>query len=150
MTQEKWALVDEADYELLSKKTWCYDNGSGYAVSGGPRGAGLVYMHKLLVPEGGPEVDHRDGNKLNNRRDNLRPATHLQNASNRGKLPSNTSGYCGVYWDKRMSRWFAQLKHAGIQYYLGSCDTPEEAARLYDEAALRYRGEFARLNFPKA
>ena len=94
----------------------------------------------------GKSVDHRDGNRLNNSRANLRVCEHYENLRNRGKQKNNTTGFCGVY--KNRDRYQAQIKMNGKCLYFGTYPTPEEAARAYDEAALKLHGEFARLNFP--
>lgn len=105
----------------------------------------LVYLHTFLT--GWPLVDHRNGNGLDNRRANLRPATKSTNAANSRIRSDNTSGYRGV--TRRGRRWVAQITHAGTHHYLGIFVTPEEGARAYDAAALEHFGEFARLNFPE-
>lgn len=94
------------------------------------------------------EVDHIDGNRLNNRRSNLRIVTHQQNTWNRGKYSNNTSGFLGVTLCKQTGRWRAQLCQSGRRIRIGRFSTPEEAARAYDALAFQLRGDFARLNFP--
>lgn len=90
------------------------------------------------------EMDHRDGNKLNNRWDNLRLANSSQNQCNRRKSKSNTSGFKGVYWNKRHRKWRAKIGVFGKQKYLGFFKTPEAAFEAYKSAALELHGEFAR------
>lgn len=91
------------------------------------------------------QIDHRDGNSLNNRIDNLREATGSQNQANRGKNKNNTSGYKGVYWDRSSGRWAANIWKDSQKIWLGCHDTPELAYAAYCEAALKYNEEFARL-----
>jgi hypothetical protein len=96
------------------------------------------------------EVDHRDGNGLNNRRrSNLRVCSHSQNGANQKKHKNNTSGFKGVvlYKDNRSRPWCARIKVEGRHIYLGYFATPDEAAKAYDAAAIRLHGEFARTNF---
>jgi hypothetical protein len=94
-------------------------------------------------------VDHHDGDGLNNRWVNIRTATGTQNCANSIKPSSNTSGYKGAYYDKRRQCFFAQIMVAGRQIYLGTASDVEDAAMMYDEAARKYFGEFAKLNFPE-
>jgi len=89
-------------------------------------------------------VDHIDGDKLNNQRDNLRVATDSQNVCNKRMQRNNTTGYRGV--QKSGKKWSAGIDVNGIHTHLGVFATPEEAAQAYDVAALHYHGEYARLN----
>lgn len=87
--------------------------------------------------------DHINGNKLDNRRCNLRICTPHQNNLNR---PNVTGKYKGVYWCKRLKKWMAQIMIGERNKYVGSFPNEEEAAFAYNEAAKKYHGEFARLN----
>jgi hypothetical protein len=107
-----------------------------------------VLMHRLIrQPPDDLEVDHQDHNGLNNRWRNLRICTHSQNHANRPAFYSDT--YRGVS-PTRYGRWRARVMKQGQEYYAGTFDTPEEAARARDCLALELFGEFAILNFPKA
>lgn len=98
------AIVDSEDAALVSNSRWTLQ-GEGYAHR--HRGPGdWVLMHRLVMGEpAGLEVDHRDGDHLNNRRSNLRVATHRQNQENRRTHAKNTSGYRGVSWSESRQRW---------------------------------------------
>jgi hypothetical protein len=96
-------------------------------------------------PEG-VEIDHKFGNTMDNRRCVLRPANDEEQGRNRGRRSNNTSGYVGV--SRHFPRWRADIFTNKRRKYLGSRELAEDSARLYDAAALRYFGEFARLNFP--
>jgi len=104
-------------------------------------------MHNFIT--GWPYVDHRNGNGLDNRRQNLRQATHAQNLANQKLSSRNVSGYKGVSRNRNLDRWTATISPAGRSVYLGSFDTPQDAARAYDAAAVEHYAEFARLNFPR-
>jgi hypothetical protein len=108
-----------------------------------------VLLHRVILGvTGAVTVDHINGNGLDCRRANLRVATHAQNLCNRGKQRNNTSGFKGVAWEPRRNRWRAKLNAAGIEYWGGLHDTPEDAARAYDVLARKIHGEFAHTNFP--
>ena len=93
---------------------------------------------------GRPLIDHRDGNPLNNRWSNLRLASHTDNAANRPRLRSNTSGFKGVSFDRRRGNWIAQITYQGRRYFIGRYPTAEEAHEAYVTAARLLCGEFAR------
>ena len=91
-------------------------------------------------------VDHQDGDKLNNRFPNLRLTTQVVNSRNKRMRSDNTSGYVGVYWDKRNSKWKAQIKIDGKLKTIGYYDSPEEA----NQARLEYVGKFNLANLGEA
>jgi hypothetical protein len=94
-------------------------------------------------------VDHRNTNSLDNRRSNLRLATRAQNVQNSQKRNiKTTSRFIGVCLDKESGRWIAAITKEGKKVHLGRFDSEPDAAKAYDAAAKKYRGEFARLNFP--
>ena len=92
------------------------------------------------------QIDHADCDGLNNRRRNLRFADHSQNGQNTRRPSTNTSGFKGVCWHKRIRKWQAQIKLNGKKKHLDYFDTVEEAAAAYDKAAIELFGEFARPN----
>jgi hypothetical protein len=105
-----------------------------------------ILLHRLLCPWW-DEVDHEDGDGLNNVRSNLRDgAGRGKNGANTGMRTNNTSGYKGVLWNRRTCKWFAQIKVNGKQIYLGTYAEPEAAADAYDRAAVRHFGEYAKTN----
>jgi hypothetical protein len=101
-------------------------------------------MHTLLMP-GAAQIDHRDGDGLNNRRENLRPATRTQNNANQRKY-RGTSRYKGVSWDVSSRRWRARIHCDHRETSLGQFTSEADAARAYNAAALEHFGEYARLN----
>lgn len=158
LTQGKVAIVDDEDYEFLNQYKWhafkLRHRDTFYArrclrTPGGTRDdIRTIWMHReILEVQSGTQVDHIDHDGLNNQRHNLRPCTNQQNQWNRPLLKANTSGYIGVGWKNSTGKWEAQIRHEGKNVFLGTYWLPEEAAKAYDDAALRLRGEFAQLNF---
>lgn len=138
------AIISEEDYELVSQYNW-YRHTAGYAMAH-PKGNDriTIFMHRLIMGGDVAMVDHINRNRLDNRRENLRPANPHLNAANVGVSKRNTSGYKGV--SKSGKRWRARIMVEGKEIHLGMYDTPEEAAEAYNEAALEYLGEYAVLN----
>jgi hypothetical protein len=153
LTKGKVAIVDDVDYGYLMQWTWHVAKGVRYAARC-PRlvdnsNAHIIYMHRVVADRMtllGSCIDHIDGNGLNNSRSNLRLATDSQNKANRGPQRDNTSGYKGVTWDKGRRRWHAQIKQQYRNIFLGRFTDIVDAAKAYNEAALKYYGEFAYLN----
>ena len=155
LTQGKVTIVDEADYDELSKYKWHVSedcSGNLYAAHNLPLGNGRYYhlkMHRLILGlEYGDkrEVDHQNHNTLDNRRCNIRICTHQQNMMNH-KLHSNTtSQFKGVYWDKQHKKWRARIHVKEKRKHLGRFTNEKEAALAYNEAAKKYFGKFAFLN----
>lgn len=154
LTRGLFALVDDEDFERLSRHKWRANSG-GYAVRDSPSVNGkrhAIYMHReIMSPASGVVIDHINGDKRDNRRENLRVCSRSENLRNQRRRSDNTSGFKGVnrHTQKGLRHpWIARVKvnHRGI--HLGCFATPEEAARAYDAAALKHHGEFAHLNFP--
>lgn len=147
------ALVSNEDYESLMHYTWRL-SAQNYVVrreytriSKGVRHAKDVRMHRQIMGEPeGLEVDHINGLGIDNQRENLRVATHRQNLANRSKQSNNTSGYKGVTWSKNNKKWWANIYANGKTISLGYYSDIKEAAQAYNNGALKYQGDFARLN----
>lgn len=93
------------------------------------------------------ETDHINGDRLDNRKENLRICTRVQNFQNMKMHIDNTSGFKGVSWDSEREKWISQIFTGGHTKFLGRFEDSEKAARVYDDAARKYFGEFARTNF---
>src|SRR5271157_2247714 len=159
LTQDEYALVSERDYKYLLKWKWTFDRRkkSGYAIRRSPSPEReKIYMHTAVANrmklKG--EIDHRHRDKLDNRRSILRAATRSQNSSNHDKQSNNTSGYKGVSWYERYSKWSSYIRLKGkrifLGYFPGTAKGRKAAARRYDVEAVKLFKNFAVLNFPKA
>jgi len=153
LTRELYATVDADLYDHLMQWNWhalrCSD-GTYYACRDDRTdGRKMVFLHQQImgVSESN-KIDHRNRNPLDARRSNLRLCTESQNKANRRKGRNNTTGYKGVCFHIRKKKYAAGITCLGKRIYLGMFGTPEEAAIVYDDAALKYFGEFACLNFP--
>ena len=147
LSQGKFALVSPEDYEFIMKWKWCF-NGK-YAVR--IDGRKTVWMHRVIAERMGlkiddKEVDHRNHNGIDNRRENLRSATHADNQHNRPLSKRNTSGFKGVSWNKHRKKWVAHIKFNRKKIHLGYFTNKRKAAREYNRAAIKYFGKFAYLN----
>lgn len=141
VTPQFMFLIDAEDVGLLGDRLWCKDS-DGYAYGWVSRK--LQYLHRVIMnPPDDMEVDHKSGDRADYRRSNLRVCTHAENCRNRPKKPNSTSGYKGVYLDKRTNRWESKININGKCIRLGSFTSKIEAANVYNEAALKYHGEFA-------
>ena len=150
LTRGYVALVDDEDYEKLSKHKWrsAPRGNRCYAFrTVGPRNAqATILLHRVIM--GAPDglvVDHINGNTLDNRKENLRLCTTAQNGFNQGFQKNNTSGYKGVSYCKDTGKWQARITAEGKKYKLGRFHTPKEAYDAYCIAAKQLHGEFARL-----
>lgn len=153
------ALVDPEDFNKISQLSWYYVK--GYARTSNTKklrklykfelSTSGVYMHRLVLsaPEGF-DVDHINGDTLDNRKSNLRLASRSQNiAYSKVSTYLKTSKYKGVYFDARRSLWSAEITKSRVKRWLGYYTTEENAAKAYDRAASHFFGEFALFNFPE-
>ncbi len=147
LTQGKIAQIDDADWALVSQYKWHaarWKEGNRewwYALTN--IGGRKVRMHHLLT--GKNLVDHRDGDGLNNRRENLRPCTQAQNMANTSSR-GGTSRHKGVSWRSGKNKWGVAFSWEGRTHFVGYFHDESVAALAYNEAILPLAGEFARLN----
>jgi len=111
---------------------------------------GRFYAHRiafLISNKYMPKyIDHINSIKTDNRLSNLRECTFSENSCNKGRQKRNTSGYKGVYWNKRAQKWISKINKNDKEFWLGTYNCKHEAARAYNRAAIIYHGEFAYLN----
>lgn len=144
------AIVDDQDFERVSKYHWCADRqrhttyALGFDHIDGKRKR--IMMHRFIIgPPAGTKVDHLDGNGLNNIRDNLRLASNSQNCWNSVKPRSGvTSKYKGV--SRSRGGYQVAIKFKGTKYHLGRFRNEDEAGLAYNIKAKELFGEFAKLN----
>jgi hypothetical protein len=147
------ALIDTEDYDRVRKIKW-YPHLVGHTIYA--RATNLYYipkhhakLHALVMrAEPGQIIDHINGDTLDNRKQNLRFVSAAENSRNsrRQTFAGKTSKFKGVHWDTSRNRWVAVIAFEGVRSALGVYSDEIEAAKAYDEAAMRLFGEFARTN----
>ncbi|MCX5634203.1 MAG: AP2 domain-containing protein [Phycisphaerae bacterium] len=149
LTQNKFAIVDPEDYGKLNRHKWFAKNDKNTYYAARIEGERKIYMHRQIKPPlPGFVVDHINHKGFDNRKDNLQVVTIAENNYNSRKTRKETSSkYKGVSRCKRTNKWRAVICVNGLDMHLGYYDEENEAAKAYDEAAKKYRGEFAFLNF---
>jgi hypothetical protein len=157
LSQGKCAKVDDDVFDLIKGFKWTATRGhkTFYAVRGeavAPYKRRLIQMHRQILgapPFPRAEVDHINGDGLDNQKANLRWCTHAENRRNEPKRKTKSiSRFKGVFYRPKLKkkRWMAQIKVQGRALFLGHFLTEEEAAEAYNKAALIYFREHARLN----
>lgn len=150
LTKGQVAIIDEEDYVLVSKYKWNYLK-TGYATTsvGGRKNKKMIYMHRLIM-DAKPDqtIDHINGNKLDNRKVNLRFCDDSQNGANSIRRSSKqySSKYKGVFKknDGRQKCWIAQHIIGRKKYYIGAFYSEEEAKEAYKNFVIQNRGEYAK------
>jgi hypothetical protein len=154
MTKGYVSLVDDADFGIVNKYKWHVyrRNHIVYAISTirekGKRKT--IYLHQVIMGTMNKgreiQIDHIDGNGLNNIRENLRRCTGFQNQHNRRRCRKSTSKYKGVNWNIGTKKWISRICCNRKRIHLGYFKNELDAAIAYNAAAIKYFGEFARLN----
>jgi hypothetical protein len=151
LTRNQNAIVDAADFERLNQWNWCAlwcpSTNSFRAKRMSPSGSTIYMSREIMCCKPDEEADHKNHDTLDNRRQNLRMASHRQNGCNLRVPSTNTSGFIGVSWNRQRGKWTAQIKIKRRNHFLGLFVRKEEAAKAHDRAAKQYHGEFASLNF---
>lgn len=149
-------IISPEDVPIAEPYNWWLLNKQGYVARKrrkGESGAQSIYFHRevlkaVLGHDDFEQGDHINRNTRDNRRENLRPCSHMKNQWNRGIMRNNTSGLIGVGWHKRKKKWQATIKIEGKMTHLGYYTDKHDAARAYDIAVLLLRDGHAELNFP--
>jgi hypothetical protein len=154
LTRGQVALVDDCDFEDLNRFSWFAHwepkthTFYAYRIISGTRGSVKMHRQILAITDPKVQVDHRNHITLDNQRSNLRVATSTQNHHNTRKRANGSSRFKGVTWDSNKNRWRSKIVVNRKRLYLGDFIEETQAAHAYDEAAKRYFGEFACINFP--
>lgn len=156
LTRNKFTLVDDEDFEYLNQWKWNAHNRMDkfYAARGGYERLGFykyrtytISMHReIMKAEKGQEVDHINGDSLDNRIENLRITNRFGNAQNVSIYKTNTSGYKGVSFYKARNKWVAYIQHNKKLQHLGYFDTAKEAAQVYNSKAKELFGKYSKEN----
>jgi hypothetical protein len=144
LTQNKYALVDDSDFELVTQHKWYYNEGYAVTYHKGQR----IRMHRLILGASkNQKTDHKNRDRLDNRRANLRVCTTQQNNRNISMRKDNTSGYKGVFLDKSTGHWRPLVYVDGKSKTCGQFLNKQHAALAYDLWATFFHGEYASTNF---
>lgn len=147
LTQEKIALVDTDDYEWLDSMKWHLNDGYALTSSFVNGKVKRYRMHRLIMAATKEQqIDHINGDRHDNRRNNLRYCNSSQNHMNVKIRIINKSGYKGVSWSKSHKKWHTCIKLNRKVLFLGRFKDKIIAAQVYNKAAIKYFGKFARLN----
>jgi hypothetical protein len=150
LTQGEVARVSDHRFDYLKQYRWFPKREGNTIYARRQEGNKTIFMHcEIMNASDDVEVDHWDGDGLNNVDENLRVCTGSQNQANRKLNSNSTSGFKGVSLtgNSYKNRYKAEIRVSGKKIYLGSFETKEDAARAYDTAAKELFGEFARTNF---
>lgn len=154
LSRGKLAMVDDEDFDKIGHLKWYASSTNKgkvfYAARHTSRKSSkhkVIYMHRILLscPEG-MEVDHVDGNGLNNQKSNLRICSHHQNMCHSRKRPDVSSRFKGVHKPSKIKGWIAKIEIKGKVTTIGTFQSEIAAAMAYNEAAIKFHGEFANLN----
>ncbi len=138
LSRGKVALVSDEDYASVAQFKWCY-SATGYAVRSTWPDNKLVYMHRFILgATKGSEVDHVNGDGLDNRRSNIRVCTRSQNMANRKAK--------GMYWDKGRNRWVVRVYVNRKVVFYGRYKGEAEASEAYIDAKKLHHKEFVRVD----
>jgi hypothetical protein len=150
LTKGKFAKVDDSDFDMLSKYKWHYGGYwkiTGYAARRNGKYGETIMMHRVVLnTKDKRQIDHKNGDKLDNRKENLRLCTRSQNLANSKIRINNTSGFKGICWYEDRKKWFTYINCQKKRYCLGYFSSKLDAALAYNKKSAELFGEFAYLN----
>ena len=144
LTNGGHAICDEGDFQSLSAHQWFHVKDRNVIYAARSHGGKITKMHRELMRDA--VIDHINGDGLDNRRINIRPASNSQNQMNRGKHAPASSIFKGVCWSKKEKKWMARIKIGTKRKHLGYFNDQRMAAIAYNKAAEENFIGFARLN----
>lgn len=157
LSQGKFAIIDDDDYYRVNAMAWhAYRSSHAkldlwyakHTIAHGDGTYSCMSMHRFIMNSPSPlvQVDHKNNNGLDNRKENLRVCSITQNQGNSRKRKNTTSKYKGASWCERLSKWQAAIQHNRNRQYIGIYESEEDAAMAYDLKAISLFGEFAKTN----
>lgn len=152
LSQNLYAIVDDEDFGMLNQFKWsaCKQRNTHYATRAIKLADGKwtsIKMHRLIMRTSkGIQIDHINGNGLDNQKKNLRFCSNAENARNRGAQTNSTTKYKGVFWDKYHKKWTARIQVNYKNVFLGYFKNITDAIFAYNQASVNYFGRFAKLN----
>lgn len=149
LTRGYYAIIDLDDVERVSKYVWSAQvkKHLKYAVTSRKNGKpGQMFLHQFIMGFPGHDIDHENGDGLDNRKSNLRHVNDKQNQANQRVRKNGTSKYKGVFKATQGGNWRASIMHDGASRYIGSYLSEEAAAEAYNKAAIKLRGRYALIN----
>lgn len=154
LTQNKFAIVDDEDFEKLNQHKWYATKSWKCEIYYAKRSIGKspnqrqLCMHRVILGEFSSKnhIDHINGDGLDNRKENLRVVSQRENSRNMTKKSKSSSKFKGITWNKECCKWRVRICVDRKRLYLGDFKDEVEAAKVYNKAALKYFGEFAKLN----
>ena len=141
-------IIDTDDYDKIKNYKWGIDihweKTNLMYVRRVDKNNNKIYIHNVIMND--KSIDHKDNDGLNNKKSNLRKCTNSENVINRKIQSNNTSGYKGVSLIKKSNKWNAYIKTKNKRIHLGNYESKIDAAKAYNQASIKYHGEFAQLN----
>lgn len=144
--RENPAIIDLEDYEKVNNYHW--NNKDNYTICSFYKGERhTLFLHRIIInAQKGQVVDHINGNKLDNRKCNLRIATIQQNSCNHKRISRNSSGFTGVHFDKKTRKWKAQINYKRKRTHLGYFNSIEDAVKARKDAEIKYFGKYRKID----
>ena len=144
LSQNKYTIVDDEDYNFLNKYKWSTSKNKNVYYARKRHNNTKITMHRMIMNQDkNKQIDHINGNGLDNRKCNLRICTQSQNLHNARISKRNTSGYKGISWYKKSKKWLVRISVNGKNKHIGYFIDINEAKNSYIKAAKKYHKEFA-------